>query len=415
MAKLLVFLSLPVIFLLLVFTSLRAQNSIHNFDWISDLIQKNEFLSSITVSDNNGEQKLLIDWTINPEWQRYFCSLIRSSGANLGAGIVLDVQSGYILASCQLSSLKSGVFPSDYGAFFGKFVAASLFKIVSAIILIEDFGVETQVPIFWNGSSYGLRPSFVEKVHWNRWVRRTSLSEAFAHSFNTPFARLAWDRIEDLTQLDNHMRWFGLNQIMLPKPWAQILLGSTTIPRVKDFYLGEWVSGYTPKTRVSPLLASLWVAGILNQGRVPVPIVVSRVHNSSKTFLEIKPKVLMNWPYKMDTLTKVESMLELVNSTGTGYRAFSRFQKKWSGKWRHGGKTGSLNDPLTGLKTDWYVGFIKFEDRALVAAVVLQQSSLWHLKAAQVVADFWNYLIKEHSGYLAMLPKEGITTTDASQ
>jgi penicillin-binding protein 2 len=120
---------------------------------------------------------------------------------------------------------------------------------------------------------------------------------------------------------------------------------------------------------VTPLQAATFVAGIVNDGRVPTPHLLKRIQTySGRTIGTARTGTLLRLPFPDDTLSFLrKAMVDVVEApNGTGK------QSRVPGI-EVGGKTGTAQNPH-GEDHAWFVAFAPADDPEIVLAVLVENA-----------------------------------------
>ncbi|MGZ5280034.1 MAG: penicillin-binding transpeptidase domain-containing protein, partial [Pseudobdellovibrionaceae bacterium] len=234
-------------------------------------ILNNQWASEVLVPSATGPIKGAVQYTLDPELQKASEKLLKSYKPDYGAIVMLDPETGRILA---LASFEKKNANGENLALKGTFPAASIFKIVTATAALDKYNVTPDTRVTFNGGNHTLYKKNVMSTTVNRWTRHMTLREAFARSINTVFGRLTLERLSP-KDLEDYALRFGFNaNIQTDLPFVQ---GRTEIPNEKNYHLTELASGFNKVTRMSPLHGAMIAASIVEDGVMRVPYIVEKV------------------------------------------------------------------------------------------------------------------------------------------
>lgn len=347
-------------------------------DWVvqevSSRIRGKEFPKSI----NDGRENFAIEYTLNDQLQHEAERLLSAYKPDFGAIVVVEARTGKVRA---MASYERGEKIGENLAIRGTFPAASIFKMVTAAAAVDRRGMDPEGLIHFNGGSHTLYRRNAMSTVVNRWTREVSLREAFARSFNTAFARVAFEKLQP-QDLEEYAFRFGFNrQIHGDLLFDQSV---TEIPSEKNFHMAEIASGFNRVTKMSPLHGALMAATIANDGKMPKVQMIEKVTDqSNRVVLEGAPAT------DFDVLTadgndKMKVLMEETIVSGTSRKSFKHLRR--DRRFREvelGGKTGSLTGTNPRGKTDWFVGYaIGDNGEKLAIAAVTVHEKLWRVKSS---------------------------------
>lgn len=278
------------------------------------------------------EAGLTIDWSL----QEYIANTIGRYQVGYVAVSVLDPRTGEILALYGQDS--SG---EDCRLGLNAYLAASLFKLVTATAAIDYAGMSADTLCTYTGRAHTLYRSQLFSEN-RRWERKISLARAFASSNNVVFGKLGACELGVEPLLLAAMR---LGFWQLPMMDCESSPSTLFFPD-DDYRIAELASGFNRETRVSPVHAAQMAGAVLNGGTMVNP----RILRSSPT---AERRVLSR-----DTAGSLEAMMRQTVRSGTVSGAFrsarhDRVLKSLS----IGAKSGTIKGTTPDGKRIWFMGF----------------------------------------------------------
>jgi penicillin-binding protein A len=324
------------------------------------------------------EAGALIEYTFDLELQQKAESLLRQYRPDYAAIVVMNAVTGEILA---LSSFEKGKKNHDNWALHGGFPAASVFKVVTASAALDKYGLHEETLIFFNGGSHTLYKKNVMNRDVNRWTRAITLKEAFAQSFNTPFGRLTFDRMNP-EDIHDYALKFGFNQVIQSD--LPFDMGFTSVPEEKNFSLAEIASGFNRVTKMSPIQGAMIAASVVSEGVMPVPTIVRKIKDEQGHLVYESRPVTAATVLTPEGAEKLSRLMSATVERGTS-RKFFRSLIPWLrvSEIEVGGKTGSLTGLDPKGKVDWFIGYGKNPegDKIAIAAVTVNKEK-WVVKSS---------------------------------
>lgn len=328
----------------------------------------------IKVKNSNQQIRTLnINSALNDGLERF----IKNNGNHIAAAVVIDANTGEILA------LAQGRHPYEWGslshsALFSGFPAASLFKTVSTTALIDlmDTNPDEELP-FWGGCGKVQANGIWLKEDYNR-KNVMSLKKAFATSCNGFFAKIA---IKDLGigVINNYADRFGWGHTLPTDFYMNKSLIHSPDPGASSIQtIGKYSAGFGA-VGMSAVHAAWIYTAIANDG-TPLPL---RVFADSKNNLPSTPGEAI---FKPGT---GEKMRLLMNKTIRGGTASSAFRRRG---YAHlipyvGGKTGTLNGHSPEGLTTWFAGMMPIQKPKIVVAAVVVTGDRWVIKGPHLAAE----------------------------
>jgi cell division protein FtsI/penicillin-binding protein 2 len=346
---------------------------------LEDKIQGHDWSENWQGEWNGETKKMKVRFTIDSALQDYSDKIFKSYKPDYGALMMFDTKTGRVLA---LSSFQKGVATDKSLALRASYPAASVFKIVTATAAIDRAGVHPGRTIRFNGGNYTLYKKNVMSEKINRWTRTVTLRDAFSHSINTAFGRLALEELQPET-LNEYANRFLFNQD-IPTDFP-IEKSVAFVPSEKNYELTQVASGFNKYNKMSPVVGAIIASAIVNDGNIVIPYIVDEL-------IDDKGEVV----YKGETLERgqimttatADSMREMMEETvlsGTSRKSFRSLVK--SKKFKEvemGGKTGHLTGDNPKGRVDWFVGYGFDDDNSVAVAALTVNEKYWTIKSSVI-------------------------------
>ena len=310
---------------------------------------------------------LEVEYALDGDLMRAVFRILRQGRVELGHAIVMDPQSGRVLA---YASTDLERFPPDRA-----YPAASLVKVITAAAALHHAPEASQDSCRTVGNPYRLTPSRVDPQPGGRSV---SLRRALATSNNQCFAQLAVHQVGGPNLLGAIDR-FGWRLAPAPlHPAGEVETWSD------DYTLGRLGSGLSG-AHITPLHAAQ-LAGTLTHGRRMSPHWISGVKDAEGRHLLLPspPGEVVMTP---ELAGRLREMLVDTTVRGTARRAFRTRRGPLLGSIAVAGKTGSLSGSDPKGRYEWFIGAAPAQEPRLVVAVVVVQGSIWWVTPSQVAAE----------------------------
>lgn len=352
---------------LLVFSHSKGEAEIVKSQYRQPVVSR-ESLRIITpavIKSNN----LTLDWDL----QEYIANAVKHSRSGLITVAVINPRNGDILALYGKDA--SG---ENCSLALDAYLAASLFKVVTAAAAIDYGGMSASSACTYTGNAHTLYKSQIDSKK-SRSTIKVTLAKAFASSNNVIFGKIGALQLGETPLLLTAMR---LGFWKSPVVDSQCTPSTVFIPE-NEFNLAELASGYNRFTRVSPVHAAQMVSAILNNGQMIRP----RILKSSDTAIE---QVMSK-----DTSESLRSMMCQTVKSGTVSRAFYNVQNDRILKGLSiGAKSGSINGVEPEGRRTWFMGFA--EDATTGEAVTIGCLVIRDANTKANAFDLARSIIREH-------------------
>lgn len=307
--------------------------------------------------------------TLEPSWQRATTALLARHAMPRASVVLLDTDSGRVLVWA-----SRGAGDRDL-ARDAEAPAASVFKIVTSAALLTH-GLRPEETTCFSGGVHRLMPGDLTPDP-RRDRECVTLTEAFARSINTVFARRALAHLRPDLEAEEARRWgFGVD-VPFDAPVARsvYLVPEDTLGFARTA-VGFW------NTSLSPLHGALLAQAIALRGEMRRPWIVASVRGPQGEELAHG----MPRPWRRATSPEVAMVLQHAMrrtvTEGTGFHGFhDPAGRPYLEGITVGGKTGTLTQETPYVAYTWFVGNAEGEGRRLSFGVMVGNGPTWRVKA----------------------------------
>jgi cell division protein FtsI/penicillin-binding protein 2 len=355
---------------------------------VDELGQRAPELPEMFRVAREGQGAFIVHTTVVAEIQQRLTALFRRYHPLAGAGVVLDPDSGAVLAMADYQreaklppSLAAG---ADNLCLFAGFPAASLIKIVTAAGAIERKGFTADRTLPVSGRNHTLyRHQLGLKAPRFR-SRPVSLENAFARSINPFFGLLGVEVLTAAEFADVAADFLFLRPLGFDLPVSPSRLLDPATP----FARAELASGFNTHTTISPLHAALVAGAAVTDGRIMRPYVVQRlVDDNGVEVLYRRPRELAQ-AISPEVAREIGRLMQATVERGTARKSFCHLSSRCRREdWRLGGKTGNIDLRNNDGRCEWFAGYGTVNDRRIAVAVVLVHGDRRTIGTAYVAAE----------------------------
>jgi cell division protein FtsI/penicillin-binding protein 2 len=341
-------------------------------------------------------------YSLNPELQGLLHDIFKQYKPRYGAVVVMDPQSGRVLA---LASYHNETAPDRGSDLFLRalFPAASVFKTVTATAAIEKARYSAQTLIQVTGQSHTLYKFQLKKVLPTH--DEVTFEEAYAKSMNPVFGRIGM-HVLGKTVLEDYSRRFGFNTAVPFEMKADT--SRVSVPEDTTYAMAEFASGFNRHTSLSPLHGALIASAVAEQGVMPLPHFVDSICRvgDGECLYKSNPAP---WKTCMTKATsdELDAMMNAVVLKGTARKSFRCLKScNWSSELECGGKTGSIEADSLG-KIDWFIGFARRRNEqgpGLAIAVVTTHGSFWTVHSSYIASEVFRKYFRPEFKSIAAHP-----------
>lgn len=355
---------------------------------------------------------LTIDAELQAQAEKSLARVLRANAKTKGAVVVLDPNSGQVLALVNLpsfdnNSFSQGISPADLAdllndpsqplfsrAISGEYPSGSIFKLVVGAAALEEGLITPSTNFNSVGGIQVSRWFFPDwKAGGHGW---TNITKAIAQSVNTFFYTIGggYKDFEGLgvARIHQYAKQFGLNQklgIDLPNEADGFLPSQAWKESVKQerWYIGDTynLSIGQGDVLVTPLQVAVWTSVFANGGTLYQPQVVKQVLDSEDNLIsEIQPKVLNQNFIKPENISAINLGLRQAVLTGSATRLYdlpiSVAAKTGTAQW------SSIRPPH-----GWLTAFAPYRNPEIVVTVLVEEGIGGVTTALPVAYDILNW------------------------
>lgn len=318
-------------------------------------------------------------------------TLPKSKDASAGSAVVIDVNSGEILAMASYPTFDPATFNDDYKnlvkdktkpmwnrAISGQYAPGSTFKILTAIAALEENVTTPSEAIYDEGVYKFYEKSGYAPVCWI-WAEtghthgNQNCSQAIENSCNYYFYEVG--RRLGIDALAKYGERFGLGQytgIELSGEAKGIFASAQYRKQLNKL----WYPGDTLQASIgqsdhlfTPIQLANYVATVVNGGKRYKTHLIRDVksYDSTESVDDFTPKVLDDTKMKPETYKAVMDGMRKVSETGTASNVFANY------KVSVGGKTGTAS-VSSGTANGVFVAFAPFDNPQIAIAIVVEHA-----------------------------------------
>lgn len=363
----------------------------------------------------------------------------KTSPANAGAVIVMNVKTGEVLAMASYPDYNpqlfiDGISQEQYDSYkeeknlvnraiSGVYSPGSIYKMVTATAGLETGAITTKTKI----NDTGVYPKFGNPVCWYwRSYRRghgyLNVTQAIQKSCNYFFYETGYRAgIENIAK---YAEYYGLGM----KTGIELLgeeTGTISRPEIVEARGEVWTPGYTLSAAIgqgdngfTPIQMARYISSLANGGnRVDVTL-IKNIMKPDGT--EVDKKELENYvnerlgytPTEVEDLNikeeNIDAILEgmkgVTEDGGTAYSTFAGFDIEVAGK------TGSAETGDPDKVNGWFVGFAPFDDPEISVTVLIENAG-----SGGFTAETARDIMAEYFGMNANEVKEDMTAIPSTQ
>lgn len=356
-----------------------------SFDEVSEIIKnKKPCFQYMQDSITKDGKTFLVNYSIDSSLQKLGIRLMKMYHPKYGAVVAIEPSTGRVLS---LVSYANDSVPSLGDEMYCRsiFPAASVFKAITSSAVIEKANYTSQSMVKHVGRKSTLYKYQLAKDLAS--YTELPLEEAFAHSINPVFARIAM-YVTGQSSVEEYANRFGFNSQI---PFELPNESSHLIEPDSSFTLAELASGFNQHTTMSPLLGALIASAVCENGKMPRPYLVDSITMNDNSVLYKAGPETWKTPIKESTARELRIMMKSVVTYGTARKSFKLLrQSNQFDSIEYGGKTGSVDKDSTG-RVDWFIGFARnpenIHEEIAIGAVTVH-GAFWTVHSSYIAAEY---------------------------
>ncbi|MBN2333192.1 MAG: hypothetical protein JXO49_11530 [Deltaproteobacteria bacterium] len=326
--------------------------------------------------------------TLESAIQERLLTLLRRYAPLAGAGVVIEPQTGAVLAmvSYRNSEQQPPVLAAgkDNYCLYAGFPAASLIKIVTAGAVLEKKGFTSSKTLPVAGRFHTLYKHQIGLKRPRFKPQSVSLEKAFSLSVNPYFGKLGIEVLGE-QELQETAQEFLFDMPMvfdLPLAASQIMVPESAYERA------ELACGFNTETTISPLHAAMIAAVPVNGGKIMRPYLVERLVADSGEEVFFRHPETLTQPLQGKSLQDLQRLMRATVRYGTAKKAFAHLRRvRGSRDWLLGGKTGTIDLPSREGRCEWFAGYGQNGERQVGISLVLVHGKNRTISSSYLAAE----------------------------
>ena len=352
-------------------------------------------------------EKALVDVTEQIKEKSKFNKNGAGHDAAGGACVVIDIDSGEILALASSPTYNLATFNADYNKLYedpltpmvnrtiaGLYPPGSIFKMVSALASLEEGIVTPYTKIRDEGVYRYYAPSYTPACWvWNDYGRthgNINVSEAIKYSCNYFFYETS--RIMGIDTLNSYAKKLGLGQktgIELSGELKGRLAGPENRSEDNPWQPGETIQAAIGQSehQFTPVQLASYIASLINGGtRYQTHLLKSvKSYDGKETYVDDNISVIDTVEISEESLEAIKrGMLGATTDDGTASSVFADYPIKV------GGKTGSAQTKRGSSAHGTFLSFAPYDDPEIAVCVIIEHAGSGG-SVAPVVREVYDY------------------------
>jgi peptidoglycan glycosyltransferase len=317
--------------------------------------------------------------TLDPDIQRSATAIMERYRIPESGAVLMDVKTGNLLA---YASHVTDAPSFDVNA-RATAPAASTFKVITSAALIETAGLNGATEqCYHGGKSLVLAEELADDPKKDKWC--ATMAMALGRSINVVFARLAQKHLKP-PELEATAAAFGFGASV---PFA-VPNDPTKIEMPDDpTEFARAAAGFW-HTTLSPLMGVSIAQTIANGGVALEPRIVQRVlANKDKVWEETRPPHVLHHAIRPETAAELRKMMIQTVAAGSAFKSFhDKGGETYLPNVQVAGKTGTLTEHTQDRHYTWFLGFAPAEHPEVAVSVLVVNTPIWQVKAADLARD----------------------------
>jgi cell division protein FtsI/penicillin-binding protein 2 len=349
-------------------------------------------LTSVTILPRRVTASLAggrtAELSLDPDVQRTATAIMERYRVPESGAVLMDVKTGKVIAYA--SHVDQGT-PFDVNA-RATAPAASVFKVVTSSALIETAGLHsTTEQCYHGGKSQILAEELVDDPKRDKWC--STMGMALGRSINVVFGRLAQKHLRpgDIEAMAGAYGFGSPLPFAVPNDPPKVEMPTDPIEFARAA-AGFW------HTTLSPLEGASLAQTVANGGVALEPRIVERVTlGKDEVWAESRPPRVMRRAIRPETAAELRKMMELTVSSGSAFKSFhDQTGETYFPGITVAGKTGTLTDHVQDRHYTWFIGFAPSEEPEVAVSVLVVNTPIWQVKAADIARDVLRAYFAEH-------------------
>lgn len=432
---------------------LKGANGKKQIDMSVDGTLEGEYIQEEAVSGNT------VVLTMDSELQEKMEEIIKNSVNSLkkqgknttfGAAVLMNVNSGEVLAMCSYPTYKPEVFVGGVSnedwqeiqennklynrAVQGSYAPGSTFKMVTATAALEEDVVKESEYVYDRGVyPYAHNPVCWYYTEYHRGHGNVNVKTALQKSCNYFFYEMG--RRLGIDTIEKYAKFFGLGEKtgieLTGETKGTVASKSIAESKGEQWYLSDTLSAAIGQSynSFSPLQIARYVSIVANGGNYVTPTLIKEIKDTdgnkvSKEEIRVYVNELLgvstdstsDLTVSKETLDTIKAGMRLVTSSGgTAYSPFKNFKKSVAGKTGSAQAKITVNGKTKDIANGWFVGFTPYKNPEVAVAVILEDGATdsYAAKTAKKILEaYYNTDIEETENLKEDMSAEVYTETE---